>query len=144
MDLTPVLFCLLICPQVNDNPVCVCVLGWGPSCLMNDLIKELDHGVSKLPRGSEVDFVNMHNPHDSLGLVLQHVSPERIKVRSIAHSSTTVLGLLHSSPCVTVFSRTDTKQHHCLVRACRCGMWQPTPCSAAPWPPPWTCPSTTA
>lgn len=73
---------LLSCPQVNDKPVCVCVLGWGPNCLMNDLIKELDHGVSKLPRGSEVDFVNMHNPHDSLGPVLQHVGPERIKVCS--------------------------------------------------------------
>jgi hypothetical protein len=67
--------------QVDDRPEKVCVLGWGPHSLMVDLVKELDHGLSALPKGSEVVFVNMHNPHDSLGQVLQHITLENVQVR---------------------------------------------------------------
>jgi hypothetical protein len=67
--------------QVDDHPEKVCVLGWGPHSLMVDLVKELDHGLSALPKGSEVVFVNMHNPHDSLGQVLQHITLENVQVR---------------------------------------------------------------
>lgn len=56
------------------------MLGWGPNSLMLDLIKELDHGLSALPKGSEVVFVNVHNPHDSLGQALQHVTLENVQV----------------------------------------------------------------
>ena len=56
------------------------MLGWGPNSLMVDLIKELDHGLSALPKGSEAVFVNMHSPHDSLGQALQHVTLENVKV----------------------------------------------------------------
>jgi hypothetical protein len=48
---------------------------------MADLIKELDHGLSPLPAGSEVVFVNTHNPDDTLGAVLQNTSLDFIKVR---------------------------------------------------------------
>jgi hypothetical protein len=72
---------LLCCLQVDDHAEKVCVLGWGPNSLMVDLIKELDHGLSALPKGSEVVFVNMHSPHDSLGQALQHVSLENVQVR---------------------------------------------------------------
>jgi hypothetical protein len=58
----------------------VLVLGWGPKCLMADLIKELDHGLSPLPAGSEVVFVNTHNPDDTLGAVLQNTTLDFIKV----------------------------------------------------------------
>lgn len=68
------------CVQVDECAEKVCVLGWGPNCLMLDLIKELDHGLSALPKGSEVVFVNMHNPHDSLGQALQHVTLENVQV----------------------------------------------------------------
>lgn len=56
------------------------MLGWGPLSLMQDLIKELDHGLSALPEGSEVTFVNTHNPHDSLGQALENVTLENIRV----------------------------------------------------------------
>jgi hypothetical protein len=66
--------------QVDEGPERVLVLGWGPKCLMADLIKELDHGLSPLPAGSEVVFVNTHNPDDTLGAVLQNTTLEYIKV----------------------------------------------------------------
>lgn len=47
---------------------------------MTDLIKELDHGLSALPAGSQVVFANMHPADESLGVVLQNVSLEYIKV----------------------------------------------------------------
>jgi hypothetical protein len=47
---------------------------------MADLIKELDHGLSPLPAGSEVVFVNTHNPDDTLGAVLQNTTLDYIKV----------------------------------------------------------------
>jgi hypothetical protein len=66
--------------QVDEGPERVLVLGWGPKCLMADLIKELDHGLSPLP-ASEVVFVNTHNPDDTLGAVLQNTTLDYIKVR---------------------------------------------------------------
>lgn len=68
-------------PQVDEGPERVLVLGWGPKCLMADLIKELDHGLSPLPAGSEVVFANTHNPDDTLGAVLQNTTLDYIKVR---------------------------------------------------------------
>lgn len=70
----------LLCMQVDDKPVSVCVLGWGPNSLMASLIKELDHGLSALPKGSEVSFVNMHSPHDSLGQALHNITLENVQV----------------------------------------------------------------
>lgn len=69
--------------QVDDKPVSVCVLGWGPNSLMASLIKELDHGLSALPKGSEVTFVNTHNPHESLGQALQDITLENVQVRCV-------------------------------------------------------------
>lgn len=60
------------------------MLGWGPNSLMSDLIKELDHGLSALPGGSEVVFANTHHADDSLGVVLQQISLEYIKVNHMA------------------------------------------------------------
>ncbi|WIA29180.1 hypothetical protein OEZ86_011691 [Tetradesmus obliquus] len=69
--------------QVDEGPERVLVLGWGPKCLMADLIKELDHGLSPLPAGSEVVFANTHNPDDTLGAVLQNTTLDYIKVHHV-------------------------------------------------------------
>ncbi|KAF6266640.1 hypothetical protein COO60DRAFT_7439 [Scenedesmus sp. NREL 46B-D3] len=69
--------------QVDEGPERVLVLGWGPKCLMADLIKELDHGLSPLPAGSEVVFVNTHNPEDTLGAVAQNTNLDCIKVHHV-------------------------------------------------------------
>jgi len=67
--------------QVDDGPEKVVVCGWGPNSLMADLIKELDHGLSALPAGSEVVFVNTHPPDQSLEPVLQGLCLEHLTVR---------------------------------------------------------------
>lgn len=72
-------------PQVDDGPERVLVLGWGAQSLMADLIKELDHGLSALPAGSEVVFVNTHSADETLGAVLQNTTLEYIKV---SHATT--------------------------------------------------------
>lgn len=79
----------LLC-QVDECAEHVCVLGWGPNSLMIDLLKELDHGLSALPKGSQVVFVNMHSPHDSLGMVLQHVNLENVQVSTLCACHMTV------------------------------------------------------
>lgn len=68
---------------MDEGPERVLVLEWGPNSLMTDLIKELDHGLSALPYGSEVVFANTHHPDDSLGMVLQNISLENIKVQGL-------------------------------------------------------------
>jgi hypothetical protein len=93
--------------------VSVCVLGWGPNSLMASLIKELDHGLSALPKGSEVTFVNMHSPHDSLGQALQNITLENVQVcceaccRSLAGCTIIVWA------------------HQCCAVCCGRGCWSP-------------------
>ncbi|KAF8072953.1 hypothetical protein HT031_000613 [Scenedesmus sp. PABB004] len=69
--------------EANDGPQRLVVLGWGSRSLMADLIRELDHGLSALPRGSEVVFLNSHAPEASLGAVLAGTSLENIQVRHV-------------------------------------------------------------
>jgi hypothetical protein len=66
--------------QVDESPVVLLVLGWGTNSLMADLLRELDHGLSALPRGSEVIFANTHTPGDSLDVVLKTVVLDGLRV----------------------------------------------------------------
>lgn len=113
--------------QVDDRPEVVLVLGWGPACLMVDLLRELDHGLSALPPGSEIVFANTHSARDSLEQALQLVSLENIAVSSriqwavcwallSAHRPRS--GLL-SSP---ILLNTHTHTQPCLSCARRCAM----------------------
>ena len=43
------------------------VLGWGDNVLMTDLLSELDHGPSALPKGSQVTFLNTRSNHEING-----------------------------------------------------------------------------
>lgn len=43
------------------------ILGWGDSVLMIDLLSELDHGPSALPKGSEVTMFNTRTAQEVLG-----------------------------------------------------------------------------
>ena len=43
------------------------ILGWGDAVLMTDLLSELDHGPSALPRGSEVTLFNTRTSQEVLG-----------------------------------------------------------------------------
>jgi hypothetical protein len=84
--LPPTACALSLCAQVDECAERVLVLGWGPMSLMVDLLRELDHGLSALPPGSEVVFVNVHSRHDSLGHALQLVSLDTIQVRWCARA----------------------------------------------------------
>jgi hypothetical protein len=68
---------------VDDHPEAMLVAGWGSTDFMADLLRELDHGLSALPAGSEVVFVNSHPAADSLGVVLRSVSLENVMVRGV-------------------------------------------------------------
>lgn len=129
------------------------MLGWGPSSLMVDLIKELDHGLSALPKGSEVVFVNMHNPHDSLGQALQHVNLENVQVcgKPCAERLVSEHPACKDSQASVVHVSSKANAHSCAcwhcqrgacagVLCCRCAMSLPTRCSAALWQAPWMCP----
>eukprot|EP00775_Hariotina_reticulata_P013650 gene13650-13773_t len=98
-----------ILTQVDDGPEKVLVCGWGPNCLMADLIKELDHGLSALPAGSEVVFVHTHPPDESLEPVLQGLSLENLTVRHV-HANP----LLRSS----LASKLDLASFRCCLCLC--------------------------
>ena len=48
------------------------ILGWGDAVLMTDLLSELDHGPSALPRGSEVTLFNTRTSQEVMGGRFQH------------------------------------------------------------------------
>jgi len=43
------------------------ILGWGDGTLMTDLLSELDHGPSALPKGSEVTLFNTRSSQEVMG-----------------------------------------------------------------------------
>ena len=43
------------------------ILGWGDDVLMVDLLSELDHGPSALPKGSQVTMFNTRTQKEVLG-----------------------------------------------------------------------------
>jgi len=44
------------------------ILGWGDGALMTDLLSELDHGPSALPKGSEVTLFNTRSSQEVMGI----------------------------------------------------------------------------
>jgi len=44
------------------------ILGWGDGALMTDLLSELDHGPSALPKGSEVTLFNTRSSQEVMGM----------------------------------------------------------------------------
>jgi hypothetical protein len=48
---------------------------------MAELLYELDSGASCLPPGSEIVFVNVHPPEDTLGALLRGKTLTNVKVR---------------------------------------------------------------
>jgi hypothetical protein len=71
------------CVQVDDHPEKVLVAGWSTNDFMSDLLRELDHGMSALPSGSEVVFVNNHSPEDTLAPVLRLMNLEYVTVSTL-------------------------------------------------------------
>ncbi|KAL6749116.1 hypothetical protein V8C86DRAFT_3032280 [Haematococcus lacustris] len=63
----------------DDRPERVLVAGWSEQSFMHNVLRELDHGESALPLGSEVVFVNTHSPQQ-LEYALRATSPRNIKV----------------------------------------------------------------
>lgn len=61
----------------------VLLCGWADHAFMLDLLRELDHGQSCLPHGSEVVCVNVHDPDESLGKVVRSLTLENVTVRHV-------------------------------------------------------------
>lgn len=69
--------------EVNDDPERVMVCGWAEQSFMMDLLRELDHGSSCLPPGSEVIFLNSHDADTTLGEALRSVSLQNVNVSHV-------------------------------------------------------------
>ena len=83
--------------QVDDHPEKVLVAGWSTNDFMADLLRELDHGMSALPSGSEVVFVNNHSPEDTLAPVLRLMNLEYVTVSTNSRTFRCAVALLSVS-----------------------------------------------
>ena len=72
----------LTCLLLAEQRTCVklvqklLILGWGDTVLMVDLLSELDHGPSALPKGSQVTMLNTRTQQEVLGMSSLH--PARV------------------------------------------------------------------
>lgn len=62
------------------------ILGWGDAVLMIDLLSELDHGPSALPKHSEVTMFNTRTAQEVLGM--SSMQQAIIDAHIMCHSAT--------------------------------------------------------
>ena len=86
------------------------ILGWGDAVLMTDLLSELDHGPSALPKGSEVVLFNTRSSQEVMG--------ERCVTGDIEHSHL-LLSCCHAMAHVFTPSLVSTSAlQHDIIEGC--------------------------
>ncbi|DBA72591.1 TPA: hypothetical protein ACH3X2_010343 [Trebouxia sp. C0005] len=65
---------------IKDGPSRLLILGWGDGTLMTDLLSELDHGPSALPKGSEVTLFNTRSSQEVMGKAREKASLQTLTV----------------------------------------------------------------